>query len=273
MIRRNLLACAIMLTSMAHAPASMAGMVPQPGATDPRIRTAAYDPGQVYVLHAAVGYQIDLQFEDGENFIGLAAGDIEGLSFVAQGSHLFLKPRAAAVDTNLTVITSLRQYHFEYSATLPGKPGADRDLMFAVRFIYQPRVQSLSAGDIDRKLQDGAVARSRNLDYWSCGAGSLRPVAAWDDGVQTHLSFGPRAEIPAIFRRNDDDSESLLNFSMQGGDVVIHGVARRLVLRRGALTACIVNKGYRGSGERLPGGTLAPDVLRAPKGERNDDAE
>jgi type IV secretion system protein VirB9 len=65
--------------------------------------------------------------------------------------------------------------------------------------------------------------------------------------------------------RNDDASESLLNFSMQDGDVIIHRVARQFVLRRGKLTGCIVNKGFSGGGERLESGTVTPDVRREPK--------
>jgi type IV secretion system protein VirB9 len=65
-----------------------------------------------------------------------------------------------------------------------------------------------------------------------------------------------------VFVRNEDGSESLLNFSMEAGDMVIHRVAPRFILRRGAVTGCIVNKGYLGSGERLPSGTVAPGVER-----------
>jgi len=56
-----------------------------------------YNSDQVYRLQGYVGYQIDLQFERGENFIGLGAGDIEGVDFVSQDNHLFLKPKAATV--------------------------------------------------------------------------------------------------------------------------------------------------------------------------------
>jgi type IV secretion system protein VirB9 len=62
--------------------------------------------------------------------------------------------------------------------------------------------------------------------------------------------------------RNDDGTESLLNFSMDSGDLVIHRVVRRLILRRGKLTGCVVNKAFDGGGERLDSGTLAPDVRR-----------
>ena len=46
----------------------------------------------------------------------------------------------------------------------------------------------------------------------------------------------------------------------------MHRVAPRLILRRGALTGCIVNKGYAGSGERLDSGTVAPNVQRERRG-------
>ena len=81
--------------------------------------------------------------------------------------------------------------------------------------------------------------------------------------MHTHLQFGARGELPALFVRNDDGSESLLNFSVDHSEIVVHRVARQFVLRRGALTGCIVNKGYSGSGEALNTGTVAPEVQRA----------
>jgi type IV secretion system protein VirB9 len=245
--------------------------VPVAAGADPRIRVADYDPGQVYVLQGRVGYQIDLQFDAEETFMGLAAGDIEGLTFVAQGSHLFLKPKATGVVTNLTVLTSIRQYQFEYSVQPPSSAGRTPG-MYVVRFRYPHSVAAAAAAgaaarDLEQHLQQAPQNRSHNTDYWFCGTDLLRPAAAWDDGVQTHLLFGQRAEQPAIFVRNDDGSESLLNFSIESGEVVIHRIARRLILRRGALTGCIVNKGFSGTGERLPSGTVAPDVRRTSRQE------
>ena len=63
--------------------------------------------------------------------------------------------------------------------------------------------------------------RPRNFDYWYCGFPALKPIAASDDGVHTRLRFGAHAELPAIFVRNDDGSESLLNFNLEAGDVVV----------------------------------------------------
>ncbi len=243
---------------------TVAEVVPVAAGTDSRIRVADYDPGEVYVLRGRVGYQIDLQFDADESFVGLAAGDIEGLTFEPQGNHLFLKPKATAVVTNLTVLTSKRQYQFDYAVQGAGMPGA---AMYVVRFRY-PHAEAAATATrmanqaLEQHLDQAAQNRSHNTDYWFCGTDLLRPAAAWDDGVQTHLLFGQRAEQPAIFVRNDDGTESLLNFSIDSGEVVIHRIARRLILRRGALTGCIVNKGFSGTGERLPSGTIAADVQR-----------
>jgi type IV secretion system protein VirB9 len=55
---------------------------------------------------------------------------------------------------------------------------------------------------------------------------------------------------------------------MDEGDVIVHRVARRLVLRRGNLAGCVVNKAFTGSGDRLKSNTVATDVERATKGAR-----
>ncbi|HVW69140.1 MAG TPA: TrbG/VirB9 family P-type conjugative transfer protein [Steroidobacteraceae bacterium] len=235
--------------------------------TDSRIRVTSYNGDRVYRLVGYVGYQIDLEFAADETFVGLGAGDIEGLSFASQGNHLFLKPKAAKVSTNLTVLTNRREYQFDYSAKT-GKPDPrEPDVTYVLRFTYpQPPAALEVPGRVERQLRSGEALRPRNFDYWYCGSPTLRPVAASDDGVHTHLRFGAHAELPAIFVRNDDGSESLLNFSVESGDVVIHRVAKRFILRRGLLRGCVVNKSFNGGGERLDSGTVSPSVERVTQG-------
>lgn len=259
---------AMVLNALFHH-ACVAENVPAKGAVDPRIREAAYDTNEVYKLRGFVGYQIDLEFEPGETFTGLGAGDIEGLSFVGQENHLFLKPKATKIATNLTVLTNRRHYHFDYAA-FPQRPAGEDDVIYALRFIYSPSPAQFAADTramrLDSQLESAAANRTRNIDYWYCGAAALRPVAASDDGVHTRLQFSASSELPAIFVRNEDDTESLLNFSMDAGDVIIHRVARRFILRRGRLTGCVVNQGYSGAAKRLDSGTMAPDVERRVQG-------
>ena len=239
--------------------------VPSPGLLDSRIRSAAYSADQVYVLKGFVGFQTDLQFEAGESFVGLGAGDIDGLSFVAQDNHLFLKPKAAKVGTNLTILTTRRTYELDYSAAATA-PDASEPVTYALRFTYPAVAREGEASA--HALEAAETHRVRNTNYWFCGDASLMPVAAFDDGVHTRLTFAPKAEQPAIFVLNEDGSESLLNFSMEEGDVLVHRVARRLILRRGNLAGCVVNKGFAGSGEQLKSHTVSETVERLTPGAR-----
>jgi len=237
------------------------------GPSDTRVRDAAYREEAVYALHGFVGYQIDLQFERDERFVGLSAGDMEGLTFAAQDNHLFLKPKAAGVHTNVTVLTSRRVYHLEYTATSGPVDGSGA--LYALRFLYAQPPPALAPAPSPEERLDNARAeppRARNFDYWYCGRTSLQPVSAWDDGVHTYLRFSARAELPALFVRDEDGGESLINFSVQDDQIVIHRVARQWVVRRGRLVGCIVNRGYEGSAERLESGTLTPDVERVTRG-------
>jgi type IV secretion system protein VirB9 len=232
---------------------------------DGRLRALSYNAEQVYRLHGYVGYQIDLEFETGESFVGLGTGDVEGISFASQANHLFLKPRASRVRTNLTVLTTRRGYHFEYEVASAAAPDPhDPDLVYGVRFLYAPVAP---AEEVAANALEAAIGGSpANRDYWYCGSPTLQPLAAFDDGVHTHLRFNPRNEMPAIFVQNEDGSESLLNFNVQSGEVLIHRVANRFVLRRGKLRGCIVNRSFGGIGHELQSGTVAPDVDRATRG-------
>jgi type IV secretion system protein VirB9 len=246
-----------------------AEVLPAQGRVDERIRTAVYSADEVYRLYGYVGYHLDLEFEADETFAALSGGDLDGLTYSAHANVLTLKPKVAATEMNLAVTTNKRRYYFEYSVSAR-RPGASTDpVMYAVRFSYpKPPVSGDGLTEEERlklELDKARDARPRNADYWFCGAKSIKPTAASDDGVQTRLSFAARSELPVLFVRNDDGSESLLNFSIDQGDVLIHRVAARFIVRRGRLAGCIVNKGFGGSGERLKSGTIAPDVTRERK--------
>jgi type IV secretion system protein VirB9 len=259
---------AALLTVLFPHAATWAETTPAKGSVDSRIRVAAYDGAEVYKLRGFVGYQIDLEFESGESFVGLGAGDMEGVSFVGQENHLFLKPKAARVATNLTVLTNRRHYHIDYTA-LAQRPSED-DVIYSLRFTYTETPARLAAEAaakrLDSQLDDASSHRPQNSDYWYCGEPALRPTGASDDGVHTRLSFSANADLPAIFVSNADGSESLLNFSVDAGDLIIHRVAQRYILRRGKLTGCVVNRGYAGGAKRLETGTVAPDVERRVQG-------
>ena len=139
--------------------------------------------------------------------------------------------------------------------------------------LEHPRINHLPGeqdrlASLERSLASAADARWRNLDYVFRGSPQLKPESAWDDGVQTRLRFASQQELPAIFVGNEDGSESLVNFTVDAGELIVHRVSRRFIVRRGHLEGCIVNRGFTGTAERLKSGTVAPAVERATHGAR-----
>jgi type IV secretion system protein VirB9 len=253
-----------------------AELTPARGLVDPRVRVVAYDPEQVIRLHGFVGYQIHFQFAEGETFVNLAAGDNKALDVGYEANHLVLKPLAEKVATNITVITNRRVYQFDYSASADRPDPNREEVIYSLRFIYPQDEARKAAEQLEQQRTDLKLAsadqdphRTRNTNYWGCGAQAIRPEVAYDDGVQTRLRFPAHAEFPTLYVKNDDESESLVNFTVDNDEVVIHRVARSFVLRRGKLVACIQNRSFDGGGQRLESQTLVPGVERITKGVKN----
>jgi type IV secretion system protein VirB9 len=265
-------ASALLAIGLALVLTAGAETLPKSGSVDPRIRSVLYSPDEVYRLYGYVGFHLDLEFEADETFASLSGGDLEGLTYSAHGNVLTLKPKVAYTEMNLAVTTNKRRYYFEYSASARRPNPGIAPVMYAVRFSYPPQHASADGLTDEQRVQlelaRARQNRARNTDYWFCGDPSVKPTAASDDGIQTRLTFAARSELPALFVRNDDGTESLLNFSIEDGDVLIHRVAARFIVRRGHLTGCIVNKAFAGSGDRLKSGTVAPDVTRERKDAR-----
>jgi type IV secretion system protein VirB9 len=135
-------------------------------------------------------------------------------------------------------------------------------VIYVLRFAYPPQSGERAASLVDRQLANAAATRWHNLNYSYRGSPELKPLSAWDDGVQMRLRFASQQELPAIFVSNDDGSESLLNFSIDADEVVVQRIARHLIVRRGRLRGCILNQGFTGGGGRLESGTVAPSVER-----------
>ena len=245
--------------------------IPALGAVDPRIRMVPFDPDDVVKLHGYVGYQIHMQWAEGEEFVSLGSGDVGAFDVGADRNHFFIKPKQVSAATNLTILTNRRAYHIEYMVRrAPVGRNATRDMVYSIRFTYPQDEARLAAAELEQlrteeRLKHSAANRPKNLDYWYCGSPSLKPLSAYDDGVQTHLRFPARSEFPAMFVRNDDGSESLLNFNVEQDEVVIHRVARQFVLRRGSLVGCVVNKTFEGGGARMPSNTAVDGVERTTK--------
>jgi type IV secretion system protein VirB9 len=258
---------------LALAGQAAASTLPLRGHVDSRVREIAYNPDDVIRLPGYVGYQIHLEFAPGEEFVNLAAGDMGGLEIGSEHQHLMIKPKQPKVNTNLTVITSQHVYQFDYNAVRKVPDPRIDEVIYSLRFTYPLQAAAAAAAaqqqaKVDAALRAAPSIRSRNTKYWFCGDRRLRPLAAFDDGVQTHLVFAPTTELPAIFVKSEEGAESLVNVTVEAAELVVHRLASRFILRRGPIVGCVENRSFAGAGEPPPTGTVTPAVKRHTVGVR-----
>jgi type IV secretion system protein VirB9 len=219
------------LSMLGRVPSVGAETLPAAGPKDARIRHVLFDPDDVVRLDGYVGYQIHLQFAPEERFVQLAAGNTAAFDVGTEGPHVMLKPRLPSVETNLTLLTNLRVYHFAYRATRIAPGIIPPDMIWSLRYEYAV-VPVMPASE-------PAKVVVRNENYRSCGKKSLWPTSVYDDGQLTHLQFARQTEWPAVFAVGTDGEEQLVNFHVSGDEMVLHRVADRWVLRRGKAIACV----------------------------------
>jgi len=232
-----------------------AAIAPEPGPGDPRVRIVHYEPDQVVELHAAIGYQMTLEFGPGERIENVSIGD--GLGWQVTPNHkanlLFLKPLDVRSVTDMTVVTNLRRYVFDLSARRP-PPHGDRSLIFRVRFEYPEPFIAVAE---PKPVPPPQPPRDVNHAYRIEGAAESAPLRVFDDGHATYFTFPPNAEYPAIFALEADRREAVVNSATRDGYVVVDRLAGAFVLRHGAQVTQVVNDGYAepgGSPQRVKPG-------------------
>lgn len=229
--RRHLLAMIAAVPIVAGRPV-MASVVPTAGVKDPRIQTIDYDPDEVVSLRVALGYALTVEFSSDERIENVALGNSAVWQAVAnhRADHLFIKPMAGATNTNLTVVTDVREYNFDLNAI----PAPDAATPISLRFIYPVSLDAPAARDVPKTY------------FRFTGAGSIRPASMYDDGAATFIVWRGGSQIPAVFMVNDQGAEVLINGAMRNGKYVIDLVADRFVFRLGQQKATAIRVQGRG---------------------------
>lgn len=195
---------------------------PVPGAGDPHIQTVDYNSDQVVELESAPGYELTVALAADEQVESVAVGDSAAFQVSAShsGDHLFIKPLAAGVSTNMTVVTTTRTYAFDLVSLASPSP----TMAYTVQFDYpqadQPSSSTAAAGP-------GPIKGA----YVLHGDHALRPAAIMDDGQHTYIQWPKSAALPATYFRDDNKVETLANGEMRNGLYVIDSVHRQLIFR------------------------------------------
>jgi type IV secretion system protein VirB9 len=246
-IRFGVALCFIMLIMVWVSPAS-ALIVPQPLATDSRIKTVPYSANEIYKFTGHYGYQSAIEFGADEKIMTVSIGDSVAWQLKPTGSRLFVKPVEQDALTNMTVITSAHTYNFELHAEETDNV-KDKDMTFVLRFMYGDDLPAMTIGDGQDPvpdLTDEEVLKTLNFKYSIVGPESHSPIRIFDDGEFTYFQFRDKnADIPAFFLVDPLQNEAVINFRAVGDYIVVERVAPRFTLRSGAYVICVYNENMK----------------------------
>lgn len=223
--------------------------------TERKFRSYVYNPNDVYLYLGHYTYQGFIEFDSGETISTISMGDPSLWMFENLQNRLFLKPVGEDnSETNMTVITNKRIYHFELMAK-EAKGIDDKDLIFVAKFLYPDDkdkniVEFPKADKSDEPdMHDLSIY---NFNYQYTGEPSIAPLKVFDNGEFTYFQFPKKnAEIPAIFSVDGAGFESLVNFRSAGQYIIVERVSPQFTLRSGPDIVCVYNTTMYSNGKSV----------------------
>ena len=198
------------------------------------------------------GFVGQIELPTGESILSLGgasatlSGDTDGWEISGKKGerYVFLKPRQSAANTNLIVVTNKGSYVFDLRV-LPeasAQPGIWRLALTHPAPANQPPLAETPPSSSNAKYTMQSLT----------GDADITPSAAWDDGRFTYIRIQPTKELPSIFRVGTGDTESTVNFHIDGDVLVVHEIAKRFVLRLGPQVVGIWNEGFSADRDMAP---------------------
>lgn len=226
-----------------------------PLSTDARGKVVAFNPNQIYAIRANYFISTDLIFGTDEYVRNddVHLGDASSWDISANRNHLYLKAKKVDAGGNLTVSTNKYTYHFMLSVAEPDNK--NNETLF-LKFLYPTK------GNDERKLALSMVNVTTdicqdkykyNLQYSFTGDREQAPVRACDDGLFTYFKFPRHIELPAIFMVLPDRQETVVNYRIEKGYVVVERVGKAFTLRNGNIVTSVYNDKYIGDWNKVKG--------------------
>lgn len=243
----------------------------------------------VIAVQGEIGIMSVIHFGEGEVIRDYGMGDKGAWNVKFEGNQIAFVPKAEQGDTNMYVVTNRHKYWFSIAMTSNRYPVAsDEDAKKKARKqflpttwqldIQYPRAEVLASAakdpaimaakakrrvesEFDRAKREGRL----DADYGYIGDDDLLPTAAYNNGEMTYIVFPPNVALPTVFEKDGDGTETRVGKHMEGDMMVIHTVARKLVLRRGTLAGCLIDGQFNPTGSNTNTNTISPNVERTIK--------
>ena len=206
-----------------------------------------YQPGRIYQVRTGLGITTQIELSPNEEVLDYSTGFSSGWDLVRRDNVFYLKPKNVDVDTNMVVRTATHAYIFELKVVatdwLALEQAKQAGVQYRIAFRY-PADTKFSAEPAATPAADARIATERiyNFDY-SVAARTrqawLTPANVYDDGSFTYVRMPvdarlPTGNFPAVFARQTEHGEDfVVNTSVEGNTIVVHGTYPYLVIRHG----------------------------------------
>lgn len=255
---RAAVACLLLVLMAGTCPAAPTRPPASDGAASAATDVYDYAPGSIYPVRTALGITTQVVLDPNERVLDFSSGFSNGWDLVRRDNVFYLRPRDVDVDTNLVVRTETATYLFELRVVATDwnrledarRAGAQYRIVFAYPPGHAFAAPVAAAGDaVGAGEATGPSialgidpARAYHFDYDVAAARAdawLLPLSVHDDGDFTYVRLAdrqalPSGNFPAVFGREREDGEDyLVNTTVRGAVLVVHGIHPYLVLRHG----------------------------------------
>lgn len=213
------------------------------------IQEYTYEPGQIYPIRTGLGITTAIELSPSENVLDYSLGFSSGWDVSRRDNIFYLRPKNVDVDTNMMVRTETNAYIFELKVVATDwralEQAKQAGVQYKVVFKYPEdasfvaQKKAAAPAEVSVAL-DPARLYNFNYDYSTrTHASWLIPISVYDDGRFTYLKMNdmrgiPTGNFPAVYGREDKRSEEfLLNTTVEGNTIIVHGVYQYLVIRQG----------------------------------------
>jgi len=236
-------------------------IAPKPISTDKRLRTIVYNPHEIFVYRGFYGYQSSIIFAPGETIETITMGDSTSWQVLPTGNRLFIKPIEGDAETNMLIITNMREYQFILEAAQAIDIN-DPDLVFSVTFIYPGDSLGDDLRTFNNISTDSASKNSaNNFNYSVSGPDVVAPLKIFDDGEFTFFEFRDvNGTLPAMYSVDKTGLESMVNYKVQGKYVIVEAVYPKMTLRFGDEVVCVYNDSYYADMEKSKKAAVIEDA-------------
>jgi type IV secretion system protein VirB9 len=239
---KRFLIIALLLTSWVGQAEAIS--ISRPIGNESRIKVINYLPNSVIKFLGHYNYHSIIEFSLDEEIKTITMGDSTAWQLNPAGNRIFLKPIGLDATTNMTVITNRRTYFFEMHANY-AEDINDPNLAFITKFIYPeaapslPGISTATSGGLDLTRPS-----QYNFKYKISGKGTnIEPLLIFDDGRFTYFKFkNINADLPSIFIVDQNLNESLINYRISEGYLVVERVTGKFTLRQGKDVICVFNE-------------------------------